>query len=153
MKETLVTKRRVYGGGGIMPDIFVPLDTSKYYRYFNELVRKNILFPYIVGYVDKNRDNIKSKYSTFEDFKKGFQVTPAMIADLVKAGEKGKIPKDEESLKFSGKNIARQIKAFIARDLYEPGDYYQIMAADDNEIKKAIEVISDLKIYKKYLGR
>jgi carboxyl-terminal processing protease len=153
MKETLVTKRRVYGGGGIMPDIFVPLDTSKYYRYFNDLVRKNILFPYIIEYVDKNRGSIKSKYPAFEDFKKGFQVTPSMIGDLVKAGEKAKIPKDEESLRFSGNNIARQIKAFIARDLYEPGDYYQIMAADDNEIKKAVEVISDPKIYKKYLGR
>lgn len=153
MKETLVSKRKVYNGGGIMPDIFVPLDTSKYYRYFNDLIRKNVLFPYIVEYVDRNRVNIRSKFPSFEAFKKGFQVTPAMIENLVKAGEKEKVPKDEESLKFSGKNIARQIKAFIARDLYEPGDYYQIMAVDDNEIKKAVDVLSDPKVYKKYLGR
>lgn len=153
MKETLVTKRKVYGGGGIMPDIFIPLDTSKYYRYFNELVRKNVLFPFIVEYVDKNRNSIKTKYPAFEDFRKGFQITQSMIADLVKAGEKEKIKKDEESLRFSWDNIARQIKALIARDLYETGDYYKIMAADDKEIKKAIEVFSDPKIYKKYLGR
>lgn len=153
MKETLVTNRKVYSGGGIMPDIFVPLDTSKYYRYFNELVRKNILFPYIIEYVDQNRAKIKSNFPTFEAYKKGFQVTPSMIENLVKAGEKAKVPKDEESLKFSGKNIARQIKAFIARDLYEPGDYYQIMAVDDDEIKKAVEVLSDPKMYKKILGR
>ncbi len=153
MKETLVTKRRVYGGGGIMPDIFVPLDTSKYYRYFNELVRKNVLFPYVIEYIDKNRGSIKSKYRNFEDYKKGFQVTPAMISDLVKAGEKEKIPKDEESLRVSGKNIARQIKAFIAQDLYEAGDYYQIMVDDDTEVSKALEVLSDLKVYKKCLGR
>jgi len=153
MKETLVTKRHVYSGGGIMPDIFIPMDTSKYYRYFNELVRKNVLFPYIVEYIDKNREIIKSKFPDFTEFKKGFQVTSEMIEELVKAGEKGKIPKDEESLKFSRKNIARQIKALIARDLYETGDYYQIMAEDDKEIQKAVEVISDPKIYKKYLGR
>jgi carboxyl-terminal processing protease len=153
MKETLVTKRRVYGGGGIMPDIFVPLDTSRYYRYFNELVRKNVLFTYVVGFIDKNRESLKSKYPTFKDYQKVFQVTPLMIDNLVKAGEKEKIKRDEESLKISSKNIAAQLKALIARELYDPSDYYRIMAEDDNEIHKAIEVLSDPKLYNKYLGR
>jgi carboxyl-terminal processing protease len=153
MKETLVTKRRVYGGGGIMPDIFVPLDTSRYYRYFNELVRKNVLFTYVVGFIDKNRESLKSKYPTFKDYQKNFQITPLMIDNLVKAGEKEKIKRDEESLKISSKNIAAQLKALIARELYDPSDYYRIMAEDDNEIHKAIEVLSDPKLYNKYLGR
>lgn len=153
MKLTLVTKRHVYSGGGIMPDIFMPMDTSKYYRYFNDLVRKNVLFPYVVGFIDKNRDNIKTKYPVFNDFKRGFQVTPEMIDNLVKAGEKEKIKKDEASLKVSGKNIARQIKALIARDIYEPEAYYEVMIEDDKEVEKAIEVLSNPKIYNKYLGR
>lgn len=153
MKLTLVTKRQVYSGGGIMPDIFIPMDTSKYYRYFNNLIRKNVLFPFVVGYIDKNRDNIKMKYPTFSDFKKGFQVTSEMIDNLVKAGEKEKIEKDEESLKVSGKTISKQIKALIARDIYEAGAYYEVMVEEDKEVEKAIEVLSDPKVYKKYLGK
>jgi carboxyl-terminal processing protease len=153
MKLTLVTKRHVYSGGGIMPDIFIPMDTSMYYRYINNLVRKNVLFPYVVGYIDKNRDNIKMKYPTFNDFNKGFQVTSTMVEDVVKAGEKEKIERDEESLKVSGKLLSRQIKALIARDLYEPGDYYEVMVEGDNEVEKAIEVLSNVKAYKKYLGK
>jgi carboxyl-terminal processing protease len=76
-----------------------------------------------------------------------------MIDNLVKAGEKEKIKRDEESLKISSKNIAAQLKALIARELYDPSDYYRIMAEDDNEIHKAIEVLSDPKLYNKYLGR
>jgi carboxyl-terminal processing protease len=153
MKLTLVTKRRVYSGGGIMPDIFIPIDTSSYYRYFNDLVRKNVLFPYVVGYIDKNRENTKKKYPSFNEFNNGFQVTSNMIDDLVKLGEKEKIEKEGESLNFSVKYISRQIKALIARDIYESGDYYKVMIDGDREVAKAIEVLSDPKIYKKYLGR
>jgi len=107
----------------------------------------------VIGFIDKQRDNIKTKYPSFNDFNKGFQVTSAMIDDVVKAGEKEKIEKDEESLKVSGKYFARQIKALIARDLYEPGSYYEVMVEGDNEVDKAIEVLSNPKVYKKYLGK
>lgn len=153
MKLTLVTKRRVYSGGGIMPDIFIPIDTSKYYRYFNDLVRKNVLFPYVIGYIDKNRENIKKKYPGFNEFNKEFLVTSNMIDDLVKSGEKENIKKDEEGLKFSEKYISRQIKALIARDIYESGDYYRVMIEGDKEVDKALEVLSDPKVYKRYLGK
>jgi carboxyl-terminal processing protease len=76
-----------------------------------------------------------------------------MIDNLAKAGEKEKIARDEESLKVSGKNIARQIKALVARDIYEPGAYYEVMIEDDKEVAKATEVLSDPKAYKKYLGK
>jgi len=153
MMKTLVTKRKVYAGGGIMPDIFIPMDTSMYYRYFNNLVRKNVLFPYVVGYIDHNRGQIKAQYKSFADFKNNFTVTEAMINDLIKAGEKEGIKKDEESLKVSGPNISRQIKALVARDIYDTGAYYQIMIEDDKEIEKAVEVLSDQKSFNRYLNK
>ena len=153
MKKTLVTRRKVYSGGGIMPDIFVPMDTSMYYRYFNNLVRKNVLFPYVVGFIDKNRDQIKSQHKTFADFKSNFRVTGGMMDDLVKAGEKEGVKKDEESLKVSGVIIGRQIKALIARDIYDTNAYFQIMIDDDKEIEKAIEILSDQKAFNKYLNK
>src|SRR5659263_746763 len=124
MMKTLVTKRKVYAGGGIMPDIFIPMDTSMYYRYFNSLVRKNVLFPFVIGYIDINRDQLKAKYKTIADLKANFSVTDNVLDELIKAGEKEGIKKDEESLKVSGAIIARQIKALVARDLYDTGSYY-----------------------------
>ena len=153
MKRTLVTKRKVYGGGGIMPDLFIPLDTSRYYRYFNNLVRKNVLFPFVVGFIDRNRDQLKAQYKTFTDFKNNFQVTDTLMAILIKAGEKEGIKRDDESLKISGAIIARQIRALVARDLYEAGCYYQIMLEDDKEVKKAIEILSDQKGFDQYLNK
>jgi carboxyl-terminal processing protease len=76
-----------------------------------------------------------------------------MINDLVVAGEKDSIKRDDQSLKFSGPIISRQIKALIARDIYEPGDYYKIMVEDDQEIKKSLEILSDQKIYNGYLAK
>lgn len=153
MMRTLVTKRKVYGGGGIMPDIFIPMDTSRYYRYFNNLVRKNVLFPFVVGFIDKNRDQLKAQYKTFTDFKNNFLVTDTMMEVLIKAGEKEGIKRDDESLKISGAIIARQIRALIARDLYETGCYYQIMIEDDKEVKKALEILSDQKGFNQYLNK
>jgi carboxyl-terminal processing protease len=153
MIRTLVTKRKVYGGGGIMPDIFIPMDTSRYYRYFNNLVRKNVLFPFVVGFIDKNRDQLKAQYKTFTDFKNNFLVTDTMMEVLIKAGEKEGIKRDDESLKISGAIIARQIRALIARDLYETGCYYQIMIEDDKEVKKALEILSDQKGFNQYLNK
>ena len=153
MKRTLVTKRKVYGGGGIMPDLFIPMDTSRYYRYFNTLVRKNVLFPFVVGFIDKNRDQLKAQYKTFTDFKNNFLVTDTMMEVLIKAGEKEGIKRDDESLKISGAIIARQIRALIARDLYETGCYYQIMIEDDKEVKKALEILSDQKGFNQYLNK
>jgi len=153
MMRTLVTKRKVYAGGGIMPDIFIPIDTSMYYRYFNNLVRKNVLFPYVVGFIDKNRDVIKAKYKTFDDFKQNFQVTNEMMEELIKGGEKEKIKRDDESLKVSGAIIARQIRALVAREIFDTGSYYRIMIEDDKEVEKAVEILSDQRGFDHFLNK
>ena len=153
MMKTLVTKRKVYAGGGIMPDIFIPMDTSMYYRYFNNLIRKNVLFPFVVGFIDKNRDQLKANYKTLEDFRKNFHVTDQMMEELIKAGEAEKIKRDNESLKVSGVIIARQIRAFVAREIFETGAFYQIMIEDDKEVEKALEILSDQKGFNKYLNK
>ena len=153
MTKTLVTKRKVFGGGGIVPDIFVPLDTSVYYRYFNNLVRKNIFFPYVVSYIDQHRKEILKKYPEFQNFRDNFKVSPSTLDELMDLGEKSGVKKEPESIKVLQDIIFRQVRALIARDLYEPGDYYRIMLEDDTEVKKAIELLSDPKSYARYLNR
>ncbi len=153
MTRTLVTKRPVYGGGGIVPDIFVPLDTSIHYKYFNILIRKNIFFPYVISYIDRHRKELLAKYPNFQLFIDNFIVSPSVLDDLMALGEKSGVKKDKESMKALQDVIFRQIRALISRDLYDSGDYYRIMIEDDPEVKKAVELLSDPKAYARYLNR
>jgi len=153
MTKTLVTKRKVFGGGGIVPDIFVPLDTSVHYTYFNALVRKNIFFPYVVSYIDQHRKELLTKYPDFQSFRDKFVVSSGMMDELMTLGEKSGVKKDEESAHILQSVIFRQIRALIARDLYESGTYYKVMIEEDPEVKKAIELLADPKAYAHYLNR
>jgi len=153
MTKTLVTKRKVFGGGGIVPDIFVPLDTSVNYTYFNVLVRKNIFFPFVVSFIDQHRKELLAKYPDFQSFRDNFVVPSSMLDDLMTLGEKTGIKKDEKSVKIVQNVIFRQIRALIVRDLYDPGTYYRIMMDDDIEVKRAMELLADPKAYAHYLNR
>jgi len=153
MTLTLVNKRKVFGGGGIVPDIFVPLDTSVHYTYFNTLVRKNIFFPYVVSYIDQHRKDILGKHPDFQNFRNNFSITTAMLDELMNLGEKSGVKKDEESAKALQSLIFRQIRALIARDIYDPGSYFTIMTEDDEEVNKALELLADPKAFARCLNR
>ena len=149
--ETLVSGRNVFGGGGIMPDIFIPMDTSVHYKYINKLRRKTIVYNFVLDYVDKNRDEIKSNYPEFNQFEKDFKVTPEMVDEIVERGEKEDIEKDEESLEFAQNSLKKEIKAIIARDIYSRNDFFKIFYKDDKAILKALEVIENQKEYNEFL--
>ncbi len=149
--KTLVNRRPVYGGGGIIPDIFIPMDTSSYYRYFNQLRRNNIVYNYVLSYLDKNRSELSGKNPDFETYKTDFTVTDDMIDKIVANGEKAGIEKDEESLEFTRKDMKKEIKALIARDLFSRNEFYRIYYADDEGILKALEVIKNQSEYNNLL--
>jgi len=149
--STLVNKRTVYGGGGIMPDIFMPIDTCVNFKYFNLLVRKNVIYPYVVNYMDENRDHLRKKYPKFEKFQKDFEVSDAMMADLVALGEKQGIEKNEADYLAVVDDIKLQIKALLARDLWDSSEYYKIVNKKNDFIQKAISVLENPKLYDKAL--
>lgn len=149
--KTLLNARNVFGGGGVMPDIFVPLDTSYHYGYVNRLRRNNIIYNYALDYIDKNRNSILAKYPQFKQFDKGFEVTDENINDVVAAGVKEEIEKNEESLNYTKKDIKTEIKALIARDLYSRNDFYKVYFKDDEAILKAMKVFENQKDYNNYL--
>jgi len=149
--KTLVNHRTVYGGGGIIPDIFVPLDTSSNFAYYNRLRRNFIVNNFVLTYVDKNREELKTKYPDFDDYNKKFEVTTAMIDTVVANGEKAGIEKDEESLKYTIDSMKRDIKALIARDIFSRNDFYKILQEDDKVIEKALQVIENQKEYNNLL--
>lgn len=145
--KTLVNGRNVYGGGGVMPDIFVPLDTSHHYSYLNQLRAKNITYDYVLDYEDKNREQITRDYPDFESFNKNFSISEEAIEEIAARGEKEGIERNDESLAFAKSNLKEELKALIARDVFSRNDMYKILNADDEIILKALDVIDDSKEY------
>jgi len=149
--KTLLNKRTVFGGGGVMPDIFIPMDTSSHYEYYNRLSRNRIIMDYALEYVDSHREDIKNKYADFEDFKRNFEVTEEMITQIVEKGDKSGIEKDEESQEFNKSNMVRDIKAIIARNTFTLNDYFKIINEDDEAVQKALNVIENQNEYNNLL--
>jgi carboxyl-terminal processing protease len=149
--NTLIKKRIVYGGGGIMPDIFVPIDTTANYKYFNLLVRKNVIYPYVVSYMDKNLESLRKKYTKFETFEKGFEVGDDMMKEIVALGDKEGIEKTEEDYNAVVDDIKLHVKALLARDLWESAEYYKIVNKQNEFVNKAIEVLKKNGAYDKEL--
>ena len=142
--QTLRNKRTVYGGGGIMPDYFVPLDTTKYTRCYRELSAKSIIINESLKYIDSNRKALSKAYPTFEKFRKKYDI-PASLADSVLSkGEKQNIkPKDDAELAKTRENIQRIMKALVARDLWDMNEYFCLIYEDDEVVRKAVELLSE----------
>jgi len=149
--KTLNLKRTVRGGGGIMPDIFVPLDTTSYTNLHRKMVAQGIVNKVCVQFIDKNRDELKMKYTTFEKYKKEFQIDESLLKELASAAQKGKIEVDPAQYEKSKPLIKLQLKALIARDLWEMNEYYQIMDADNESLQKAVEILQKPGAYEKIL--
>jgi len=140
--------RIVYGGGGIMPDIFMPVDTSFNSKLYTNLVRKSVFNNYTVDYVMANREKVKNQYPEFSQFNEKFQITEAMISELKARAEKENVTWNEEEYQRSEKFIKLQLKALIARNVWEMQQYYEVTLTEDPVIEKALEVISNDKVYK-----
>ncbi len=149
--KTLLNGRTVHGGGGVMPDIFIPLDTSVHYSYINKLRRNNIIYNFALEYIDQNRNEIKSKYPDFKDFNAKYEISEKMISDIVETGIKDGIEKNEESLLFGKADLKKEIKAIIARDIYSRDDFYKIYYNDDEAVIEALRVIENQKNYNNLL--
>lgn len=195
--------RIVYGGGGIMPDIFIPLDTTKYSSLYGEMFRKGIFSGFTLDYMNSNREMLKAQYPTIEDFKTNFKVTDELLTQVMdyahSEGVKDSVPllfsrRAELFLKEKGtlldsiysdvhtlqsmeqfqkefvtfmqnsynesmnlRNLSK-INEFIkeaimfefARNLFSYGDAYQIFLMSDETFLKAIQVMNDDKVFKKF---
>jgi len=141
MYRTLVKNRVVYGGGGIMPDVFVALDTSHYSSYYGKLSRLGILYQFSLQYMDKHRNEIKKQYKDFNLFNNKFEVSDALFKELVDYAETKDLDKDEAGIQTSEKQIRRRLKAELARLLWSTGEYFQVMNKDDEAVLKAVEIL------------
>ena len=143
--------RTVYGGGGIMPDLFMPADTSFNSKLYTNLVRKGVFNKYTVDYAMQHRDQLKSHYPEFSQFNDQFEITEAMMDAVKQIAAAEKVDWDEVEYQRSEKYIKLQIKALIARNVWEMQQYYEVTLREDPTIAKAIEIICNKKQYEKML--
>ncbi len=141
--ETINLKRPVYGGGGIIPDCFVPIDTTQTTKLHRELILKGLLFQTGIKYVEANRNQLKKQYSNFEIFKREFNVDEGMLSLLETLCKEQGVKENESELKTSLPMIEVQLKALVARDLWGLNEYFQIINTLNNSVLKAIDILEN----------
>ncbi len=140
--ETLRDHRAVYGGGGIMPDYFVPLDTTRYTRLHRELAARSVLINQNLRYIDSHRKQLKKQYPAFEKFKSEFTVPQELLDSVLSEGARLNVkPLDDEEWQKTKPLLSLQLKALLARDLWDMSEYYAIINDDNEIVKKALEIL------------
>ena len=140
--HTLNKRRPVYGGGGIMPDVFVPLDTTTYTKYYMALRRGNYINDQSLRYIDRHRADLKAKYTDIKAFIKNYEV-PAELTDTIVAvaGRKGVKPKDDAELQKTLKDLRFTLKSLIIYDIWDRNEYFQFINSRSDIVKKALEIL------------
>ena len=159
-------KRVVYAGGGILPDLFIPLDTSENSDFLRDLLRNGLFYQYVNEYVDANREELNAKYPDFDAYESGFNQEDKMVEDFLAFAEKEMLPKvdeeqteeekqkakqkaeefasnKEQGLRTSDKIIRTRLKALLARTLWQTEAFYRVFNAQDDGVTKAIESIGN----------
>ena len=149
---TKTKNRLVYGGGGIMPDLFVPTDTIGFSLYYRDLVASGTLNQFILNYLDNNRQQLETKYANYREFNENFEVVESIVEALIAEGEKKKFKSDVEEFRKVSLPLAKsQIKALIARSLWTPSEYFQTINPSTKVYNKAIEVLTMDAVYSNLL--
>lgn len=151
---TLKNHRIIYGGGGIMPDEFVPLDTTEYTNYYRDLLAKGSINRYAVSYVDNNRKALQKRFKNVSDYDAGFDVDDEMMRELCKFGDADSVKYNEEQFLKSREMLRNVVKALIARDIYtDPAAFYVVSNKRNDIFKRALEVINDNRVYHEKLEK
>lgn len=149
--QTLAKGRTVYGGGGIMPDVFVPIDTTFYSDYHRTLVSKGLVNRVAMNYLDKHREELNKKYKKILTYKEKFIVPESLMDELLAMAEEKKISFKEEEYNRSLPLIQLQIKALIARDLFDMTEYFYIINDANRIYQEALKLINDEAKYNQIL--
>lgn len=139
--KTLRKQRVVYGGGGIMPDYFVPLDTTQYTRLHRQLAARSYIINANLKYIDVNRKQLRNRFVTFTDFNARYEVPESFVNDVLEAAAKDNIkPKDEQELQQTLPRLRLQLKALVARDLWDMSEYFQVINEENPIVRRAVEL-------------
>ncbi|MFN8254984.1 MAG: S41 family peptidase [Bacteroidales bacterium] len=169
--KTLTSKRIVYGGGGIMPDIFIPYDTVSFPVFYQKMIKNGKMSEFIIGYIDANREFITSEFESFKEFNEKFVIDNEVLQSLLKFSLidniQDKLSKEDllaiksdnafefnssiSILNLDNPKLKNNLKALIARDIFGEDAYFEVMNNTDDAFLKAVDVISDAKEYSSLL--
>lgn len=150
LKYSTQKGRAVYGGGGVMPDVFFAWDSSWYSDYYSDLMRAGVFNKYTISYVDSKRNELLAAYPDVESFIKDFTFSQNIKDEFLVLAEKEKVKFDEEGWAASGRTIEAQIKALIARNLWDINAYYQVIYEIDEELKRTVDLIQKGQIFSQF---
>lgn len=139
--KTVRKKRTVYGGGGIMPDYFIPIDTSNNSKYYRSLSAKNVFQEYSFKYYKNNQKKLEAY--ELKNYIKDFKVTPAMVQEIVAMGKKAGVKYDAKQFKRSEKLIKTLIKALVGRRVWKEQGFYPVWYGIDRTLIKAMELFDE----------
>lgn len=128
----------VYGGGGIMPDIFIPIERGDKYAYYSSVLNKGLIHQFTFEYTDRNRQKL-NRYGSFENFNRQFNITPEIMNEFIDYARKEGVPYDAQGLSNTRTEITNLMKALIARNLYDEKGFYPIYLKTDKAFSKALE--------------
>ncbi len=144
--RTLKKGRAVYGGGGIMPDEFVPLDTTIYSPLYRKINRANIFNEVVLKYVDDNRKRLRRKYKDFDDYADKFIVDEELVNQVLESAKKKKVePKDEAELQATLPDLRYMLKALIAYNVWDRREYVMLINDRSDIVKRAVEILQQDK--------
>lgn len=142
--HTLKERRTVYGGGGIMPDIFVPLDTMAYTKMYGAISRQNLIIDGVAKFMEKERNNLKKAYPTFEKFNAHFEVPESFVEDMLKrANDKNIKPTDDQELSDTREQLAFMLRAMIAYELWDRNEFIRLINERDDIVKRALQFLTE----------
>jgi carboxyl-terminal processing protease len=151
--HTLSNHRVIYGGGGIVPDVFIPIDTLGYPGYYTKKINTGKISEFVHIYVDKNRDYFENNFPNFNDFNKAYEFTKENAEELIEY-----VYKDDSHLEHYKIELTKSasfymhIKALIADDLYDENAFFKIYNNQDEAFQKAVEILRNKKLYEEILN-
>jgi carboxyl-terminal processing protease len=141
--KTLVTNRTVFGGGGIMPDFFVPLDTTENSDYYSTLIRGGFLNTFSYDYTNENRKSLLKKYPNFKSFNESFMCNDEFMDIFFEF-----VSVEDSTLKFADEEydkserlIKLRLKSYLARNLWDTNEFYQVYNASNEILNRAVEIL------------
>jgi carboxyl-terminal processing protease len=133
--------RPVYGGGGIMPDIFIPRDTTGVTSYFSQVINSGTMNLYVLEYSDRHYDKLAS-FKSYQELHQYLQQQP-LLADFINYASSKGIKRRPNLINISGKLIEKQLQAYIVRNFFDDAGFYPIFQNDDVTLKRAIKVLKE----------
>lgn len=153
--ETLINQRTVYGGGGIMPDIFIPIDTVLYGEFHYAMLRKGLMFRFVNKYIDDNREKLLKNYAEIATFESDFTINDEVLAQLYEFGRNNNIDVDTFALpsNIQQQRLKVHIKALMAGELWKTNEFYRIFNEINPNYIEAKAVLLDNKKYESLLKK